>query len=512
MTGQSHKNNKRILKNTILLYSRMLISMAIGFYTSRIVLDTLGVTDFGIYNVVGGIVGMLATLYGPMASATQRWITFALGKEDKAFLKKVFQVSLSSQLVIATLLFIVIETIGLWYFYTYAIIPENRMKIAFWVFQISTATMFLTIINVPFQGAIIAHEKMGVFAGFTISDVSMKLIICYTLYYSSTDKLLLYAILLFITYLITFIGIQLYCHLKIEEAKFHLGWDRRIFKDIWRLAFWSISGNLAFIGYSQGITLLINMFYGPAMNTAAGIGSQATNIINQFSSNFQTALNPQITKCYAANELSNMHNLIFQSTKFSYFLMLFLAVPFFYEAHFLLTIWLKEVPDYTITFMRLSIFICILTALRNPLYFAAMATGNIKRFQLITNGILLLICPVSYILYKQGTIPETATIVYIFFLTITIIISAYLLRSMVMLNFQSFLKNVLYKIIIVSMIAFGIPYPIHCLMEEGWRRLLLLSLLSLLSSSFTIFIIGINKQERIFILNIIKSKINSLKL
>lgn len=509
--ANKHKDNKRIFKNTILLYIRMLVTMAIGFYTSRVVLDALGITDFGIYNVVGGIVGMLATLYGPMASATQRCLTFSLGKDDEVLTRKVFSTSVSSQLIIALLLFIAIETIGVWYLNHYAVIPDDRKDIAFWVFQISTITMILTILNVPFQGAIIAHEKMGVFATFTISDVTMKLIICYALYNTSLDKLLLYAWLLFITFLINFIGIQIYCHLKIKEARFILGWDKKIFKDMWGLAFWSISGNIAFIGYSQGITLLINMFYGPILNTAAGIGGQATNIINQFSSNFQTALNPQITKCYAANELTDMHQLIYRSSKFSFYLMLILAVPFFFEAHFFLEIWLKEVPDHAVSFMRLGIFISMLSALRNPLYIAAMANGNIKYFQLITNGILLLICPISYYFYKNGGIPETGTIVYLITLFFTILVSAYLLQRMIKLNFKDFITKIIIRIIIISLITFALPMLIYYNYEEGWYRLILLSIFSCSVTIATILFIGMDKQERIFIYNIFKNKILSAK-
>lgn len=504
--NNQNKNNKRIFKNTILLYTRMLITMAIGFYTSRVVLDVLGVIDYGIYNVVGGIVAMLATLYGPMASATQRCLTFSLGKGDEIHTQKVFKTSITSQTIIAIILFIAIETIGIWYLKTHAIIPSNRMDIAFWVFQISTATMFLTILNVPFQGAIIAHEKMGVFAAFTISDVTMKLIICYALYNTTIDKLLLYALLLFATYLINFIGIQVYCFFKIKEAKFKFGWDKAILKEMWNLAFWSIFGNIAFIGYSQGITLLINMFYGPALNTAAGIGGQATNLINQFSSNFQTALNPQITKCYAANELENMHNLIYRSAKFSFFLMLVLAVPFFYESHFILQIWLKEVPSHAVFFMRLGIFISMFSAIRNPLYIAAMANGNIKKFQLITSSCMLLICPIAYVIYKNNGIPETGTIVYLIILFITIIVSAFLLKELIKLDFKEFVYNVIVRIIIITIVSFIPPFFIYHHLNEGWNRLFILSSVSCIFSIISILYWGMNKQERDFIFNLLKTK------
>ena len=349
------ESNKRIAKNTLLLYVRMFFSMLVGFYTSRVVLNALGVVDYGIYNVVGGIVGMIATLYGPMAIATQRWITFALGKGDREFLKKVFSVCLSSQIIIAVILFIVIEFVGVWYLKTYAVIPIERLQIAFWVFQLSTVSILLTIINVPFYGAIIAHEKVAFFTGFAIIEAIMKLIICFALCHSPIDKLLLYSILLFLVSCLSFMLMQIYARKRFEEAKLKLGWDKQLYKEICSFAAWDIIGNLAFIGYTQGITMLINLFYGPALNAAAGIGAQATNLINQLGGNFQTALNPQITKYYASGDLENMHKLIFRSVKFSVYLMLIFIVPFFYEADFLLQIWLGKVPDHSVAFMRIGL-------------------------------------------------------------------------------------------------------------------------------------------------------------
>ncbi len=335
----SATDNKRIAKNTLLLYCRMLISIPIGFYTSRVILNALGVIDFGIYNVVGGIVGTLSVLNGAMAGATQRWITIALGEGDEANLKKVFSVGLTAQLIIGLLIFFVIETIGLWYLYEHAVIPEERMNAAFFVFQVSAVTMFLTILNVPFNGAIIAHEEMGAFAFFSIVEVIMKLVICLVLSYTLADKLILYSVLLFASYLLNFSAIQLYCKKHFVEAKIRLGWDKKMYKEMWTLAFWTISGNMAYVGYTQGVTLLVNMFFGPAMNAAVGVASQAANIINHFSMNFQIALKPQIMKNYAQQNYKDMHVLIYRSAKYSYFLMLIFTVPLFYEAPYLLKLW-----------------------------------------------------------------------------------------------------------------------------------------------------------------------------
>lgn len=505
MTTQT--DNRRIAKNTLLLYFRMFITMGVGFYTSRVILNALGVTDFGIYNVVGGIVGSLSVLNGAMAGATQRWITIALGEGNIDKLKKVFSVGLTAQLIIGLIILLVIETIGLWYLYNYAVIPKERMASAFIVFQISTLTMFLTILNVPFNGAIIAHEKMSAFAFFSIFDVIMKLVICFALYYTSSDKLILYSILLFVTYFINFSAIQIYSHKKFIEARFKFGWDKEMYKSMWSLAFWTISGNVAYAGYTQGITLLINLFFGPAMNAAAGVANQATNIINQFSMNFQMALNPQITKNYAQQNYTDMHKLMFRSSKFSYFLMLIFTVPLFYEAPYLLKLWLGNVPEHAVSFMRIGLFVSMIMAVRNPLVTAAMANGNLKKYQLIVNGILLLVCPLLYIIYKIGGIPECSAIILFIIMVIATLASAYLLKDMVYLNYYDFIKKVGVPIVVYTPLSFIIPLSIYLVMPESFLRLIILTTIALLSTISIIYYFVLNKNERSYISSFIKTKL-----
>ncbi|KJD34627.1 hypothetical protein PK35_02285 [Tamlana nanhaiensis] len=500
-------DNKRIAKNTMLLYIRMFFTMGVGFFTSRIVLDALGFVDYGIYNVVGGIVSTLAFINGSMAGATQRWITIALGKGNLSFLKKVFSIGLTAQLIIGVLIFIGLETVGLWYLYNYAVIPEERMNASFWVFQISVITATLGILNVPFTGAIMAHEKMGAFAAFSIIDVVMKLVICYALYVTNKDKLIVYSILLLITYLINFIIKQIYCFKKFEEARFKLGWDKEILKQMWSLAFWSMSGNLAYLGYTQGITLLINLFFGPTMNAAASIANQAGNIINQFSGNFQTAMNPQITKNYARENYIDMHNLVFRSAKFSYFLMLIFVVPLFFEANILLSIWLKEVPEHSVHFLRLGLFISMFMAVRNPLIVSAQANGDLKKYQFVVIPILLLVTPVSYVILKLGGIPETTSYVMLVVIIIAVFASAYMLRDMVKLNFKQFVNQVIFKITIVTFVAFILPTIVFVFMEEGFKRFFVLGVISALSCVYSIYKLGLTVTERIFIISMIKSKL-----
>lgn len=495
------ENNKRIAKNSLMLYIRMFFTMLVGFYTSRVVLNELGVVDYGIYNVVGGIVGALAILNGAMAGSTQRWITFALGKGDEEYLKKVFGVGLTAQAIIAVAVLLLVETIGVWYLYTYAVIPAERMDTAFWVFQISMFTMLVNILNVPFQGAIIAHEKMGMFAFFSITDVVMKLVICVALHFTDADKLLVYALLLFVALIINFFWMQIYCHRNFVEAKLRFLWDGKLYREMGSLAFWTISGNLAYVGYSQGVTLLINLFFGPAMNAAAGVAAQANNIVLQFGVNFQNALNPQITKYYAQQNYAEMHKLMFRAMRYSFFLMLFFAIPLFYEAPFLLKVWLGNVPEHSPLFVRIGLFVTLLMIIRNPLIVAAMANGHLRKYQIVVNGIMLLVSPILYIIYKMGGIPEASSIVFFLVMLVAVFASAALLKEMVKLNFRDFVTKVVLKVCFVSILSFPLPYFIYSNFDEGWGRLVLLTAFSFVVVGIVVYFLGMENKERFFVMN-----------
>lgn len=502
------ENNKRLAKNTFILYIRMFLTMAVGFYTSRVVLNVLGVVDYGIYNVVGGIVGMLSVLNGSMAGTTQRWITIALGLGDIAYLKKVFSVSITAQGIIGVIVLVLTESIGLWYLYNYAVMPVERMDIAFCVFQISVLTLLLNIMNVPFLGSVIAHEKMGIFASFSIIEAIMKLVICVVLTIDIFDKLLMYAVLLFVAYIINFLWLQIYCYKKIPEARFRFGWDKQMYKDMWKLTSWTMFGHISLIGYTQGITLLINLFFGPALNAAYSIANQATNIVNQFSSSFQTAINPQITKSYATKQYDEMNRLIYRSSKLSYFLMLIIAVPIFYEAHFLLELWLKNVPEHSVAFMRTGIFIAMLTAVRNPLVTAALANGNLKNYQLVVNGILIMVTPLVYVAYQLGATAEWSNIILLVAMFFAVLASAFMLQEMVFLNFETFMTEVVYKIIIVTSISLLIPACLYFQLEEGWLRMSTITLISFIASICVIYKIGLTSNESKYIRNWIYNKIH----
>ena len=319
MTNQTSDNNKRIAKNTLLLYVRMLFMMGISLYTSRVVLNTLGIEDYGIYNVVGGVVAMFGFINGSMSSATQRYITFALGKGDKQRLQTVFSTTLQIHTLIALIIILLGETIGLWFLYNKMQIPADRMDAAFWVLQCSIISTVVMIVSVPYNADIIAHEKMSAFAYISILEVVLKLMIVYMLVIFSFDKLILYSFLILSIQVLIRFCYSIYCNRHFEETKYKNVWDKSLFKEMTGFAGWSMFGNLAGVLFNQGLNMLLNVFFGPVVNAARGVAVQVQNAVQQFVGNFQMALNPQITKTYAQGDLESMHKLMYRSAKFSFF-------------------------------------------------------------------------------------------------------------------------------------------------------------------------------------------------
>jgi O-antigen/teichoic acid export membrane protein len=307
-------NNKRIAKNTILLYFRMLLMMAVNLYTSRVILQVLGVEDYGIYNVVGGIIALFNIIRGSLSTATQRFITHALGKQDEEYIRRVFSTSMFMHMALCILILVLAETVGLWMLENKMIIPDGREVAAMWVYQLSICSCLVSIMSVPYNAAIIAREKMDVFAYISILDISLRLIVVVFLYFSPMDKLITYAFLLLVISVLIRVIYVIYCKRHIEEARFFLGWDRKLFFEMLYFAGWNLFGNLAYIGYTQGVNVLLNIFFGPAVNAARAIAIQLQGTVNNFCNSFQTALNPQITKSYAAGDKSYMFNLVYGSS------------------------------------------------------------------------------------------------------------------------------------------------------------------------------------------------------
>ncbi len=449
-------SNKRIAKNTVLLYVRMLFIMVVQLFTSRVVLNTLGVVDYGIYNVVGGIVTMFAFLNGAMVTSTQRYITFELGKGNLQRVKEVFTTCVQIHLIISIVIIILGETVGLWFLYEKMIIPDDRFIAAMWVYQLSIITMCVQVMSVPYNSVIVAHEQMGVFAAISVIEVVLKLTVVYILVIGDFDKLILFAILIAtIQLLIRFIYTH-YCNKHFPESRLSRTFDKQLVKEMSKFLGWNIWGNLAGTLFGTGINLLLNVFFGPAVNAARAIAIQVETAIANFSTNFLMAVNPQITKLYAQNNLHDMHKLIFRASKFTFMLLFVLSLPVMIETEMILKIWLKIVPDYTIVFLRLLLCIVMIDSVARPLMTAAVATGNVKLYQSLIGSILLSIVPIAYVVLKFGGSPESVYIVHLVICIIAFSTRLWVIKSMIQLSLHQYFSSVILR----GMIVLGVSFPL----------------------------------------------------
>ncbi len=496
---QTSENNKRIAKNTLLLYVRTLFIMLVTLYTSRVVLNTLGVTDYGIYNVVGGVVAMFGFINGSMSSATQRYITFALGKGDKENLQKVFSTALQIHVLIAALIIILGETVGLWFMYTQMQIPADRMDAAFWVLQCSIVSTAVMVISVPYNADIIAHEKMSAFAYISILEAVLKLAIVFALVLSPFDRLIFYAFLILAVQLLIRLCYSHYCSRHFEESKYRHVWDKSLFKEMTGFAGWSMFGNLASVLFSQGLNMLLNVFFGPVVNAARAVSVQVQSAIQQFVGNFQMALNPQITKTYAKGEMDEMHKLMFRSARFSFYLLFFLSLPVLFETEFILTVWLKTVPDDTVIFLRIMICTSLIYTLANPLIIANQATGKVRKYQIVCGSILLLILPVSYVCLKLGCPAYSVFIVHFVMESIAQLARMIMLRPLIGIRIADYIKNIYVRVVAVVALSVLVPFVVYENMDDTVARFFVMCLICVLSVGTVVYTVGLSKNERVFV-------------
>lgn len=477
----------------------MLFTMAVSLYTSRIVLNTLGVSDFGVYNVVGGVVSMFSFLNAAMANGTQRFLSYELGRGDIPQLKKVFSTTLSIHILIGLIILILAETIGLWFLNYKLNIPPDRMVAANWVYQFSVLSFLVSIIQVPYNASIIAHERMNIYAYVSIVEVSLKLIIAFMLTWIEFDKLILYGALYFmITFIIAFIY-RVYCKINFPECTYFFAFDKPLFKRLLSFAGWNLYGNVACVIADQGVNIILNVFFGPVVNAARGIAYQIGNAVRGFAGSFQMAANPQITKSYASGDNESMMNLIFKSSKFSYYLLFFLALPVLIETDFILKIWLKTVPEYASLFCRLIIINLLVDVFSGPLQTAANATGKIKLYQFAEGTFILLVMPVSYVLYKMGSAPEATFYVWIITSFSLQFIRLYILKGMIHINMKSFVLNILLKSIFVSILSAALPLFIGHIIDDVVLRFFLVCISCVVSSTTIIYILGLDRNEKKFV-------------
>lgn len=503
MTDNS-QHNKRIAKNTILLYFRMILTMLVTLYTSRVVLRVLGVDDFGIFNVVGGVVIMFSFLNSAMSSATQRFLSFELGKNNLQGFTRVFSMSINIHALIALIVFLLAETIGLWFVNTHLVIPADRMVAANWVYQCSILAFMVTIMSVPYNASIIAHERMGAFAYISILEVVLKLGIVFLLEWLAFDKLKLYAVLILLVAVIIRIVYSIYCKLKLQGCKYIWVKDKALFKQLSSFAGWNLWGNLAAVGMDQGVNILLNIFFGPIVNAARGIAYQVGAAVRMFYTNFQLAVNPQITKSYAAKDLDRTHMLMFQSSKYSFFLMLILSIPLLFETEFVLQLWLGQVPEYTVWFVRLVLISGLIDCLSGSLMAGAQASGRVKVYQSVVGGLLLLIAPISYIMLKYYESPLVPFVVAICFSVITLIVRLMIIYKLVNFSIGTFVKKVIIPCFCVILLSLPVFFLVStCLTPSIWRFVIDL-LLVLFIVPIMIWFVGMSKKEKDLLKNLVK--------
>lgn len=481
------------------LYLRMIFIMAVTLYTSRVVLNVLGEVDFGIHNVVAGVVAMFGFLNSSMSATTQRFISFSLGKGDDKNLSKIFSTCVLTHAIIALLVFALIESVGLWYFYNELNAPADRMDAAFWVFQCAAFSTIITVMSIPFNADIIAHEKMSAFAYITIVEVSLKLLIVFLLGICNIDKLAMYGILLLVVQVGIFMVYMIYCLRHFKESRFKFVFEKTMFKEISAFAGWNLWGHLAAILFSQGLNLLLNSFFGPAVNAARGLANQVDNAVRQFSTNFQMAMNPQITKTYAAGDLQAMHTLVYRSSRFTYLLLLVLSLPLMIETEPILQLWLGTVPAWTASFVRIMLGVVILDAVANPLMISAAATGKVKVYQSVVGGIQLTIVPIAYVVLKMGGNPNSAFIVHLCVCVVAFVVRFIIIRRLIHLPVINYLTDVFLKCLLVTAISVILPIALYILLPASMLNMVIILIVSMISVITVSYYVGLSSNERRFI-------------
>ena len=480
----------------MVLYVRMFVMMLISFFTAGITLNALGVEDYGINNVVGGLVAMFSLLSNSLTGAASRFITFALGKGDLDYQKRVFSTAVNIHIVLAIVVVLAIETVGVWFLNNRLNIPPDRLYAANWVLQCSVISFALGLFSVPYNSSIYAHERMSAFAWFTIYDAVVKLIVVASIYYYGGDKLILFAIISLIPSVIKQFIFWVYCKRNFLECEYNFQLDRGLFKEMFSFSIWNFIGCTAGLLKDQGVNILINIFTSPVVNAARGIAMQLNGIISQFSGNFMGALMPQITKYYASRELKEMYKLMFRGTRFSYYIFMFIAIPVFFEIETILQIWLGQVPEHTVLFTRLALLLSLLEMLSSVLITAQNATGCIRNYQLVVGTLLLLNFPLSYLMLYLGFMPEITLVVALFVGVICLVARLCFLRHTIKLSVQDYVLQVIGNTFIVSLLSAFVPAVCYYFVEHHIVRFFSVCISSVLMSGVVIYFVGCNKFER----------------
>lgn len=487
----------------------MFLIMGVSLYTSRIVLQTLGIEDFGIYNVVGSIVTMFSFLNGSLGAATSRYITFELGRKDCVKLNKIFNVALVTHVFIGVIIVLLAETVGLWFFYEKMVIPENRLNAAFWVYQISIITMMFSLTQVPYNATIIAHENMKVYAYIGIVEVFARLFIIFLIAASPFDRLVFYAILLFVLQVGIMVFYRLFCIKRYSESHINFCNDKALYKDMFKFAGSDLIGNISGLAQGQGINILLNIYFGPVVNAARAIAYHVQGAVMQFSNNFMTAVRPQIIKTYAEGDMDAMWLLVFRSSVFSYYLMWLICLPIILEADVILGIWLGEYPDHSVNFLILVLILCLIQTIKTPRTTIFHATGKVFWSNITVGIVLCMAFPLAYVFIESGGSPECAFWACIISMALSEIVSVFVLKHFVIFSLTKYLTQVHGRCIVVSIISFIICYSLYNKnpLESSFLHLICTCALTTVVVIITSFYVGMDVEMRLKIVTEIKKKL-----
>lgn len=502
-------NTKRIAKNTLMLYFRQILIMLVSLYTVRVVLNVLGAEDYGIYNVVAGVVTMFTFMNSALASASQRYFSYYMGLNDDKRLSDFFSLSLTIYIIIAVIIVLLAETFGTWFVNVKLIISEERSFAAKIVYHLSVISIIFTMITAPYMAEIISHEDMNIYATISIVEVLVKLGAVFILKFINYDKLIIYGLLMLVIVIINTSVYRLVCRTRYKECKFRFYWNKKDFKEMFSYVGWSIFGSVTPIVKNQIINILINQLYSPVVNAARSISLQVNTAVSSFSRNFSTALRPQIIKDYATEEYDKMIALIFHGCKYTYFLMWVFTCPLIIGIDFVLQLWLKNVPDYTITFTKLALIDALLESITYPIMTANQATGRIKFYQIIVGVILFLNLPISWIFMRNGFSPNSVMYIAVVMSFISVIARILIVKVQLKYKLSEFFKIVIIPIFFVTSISYVLSFVVKYFLD------LYISILNIILSIFivilSILIFGLGKNERMSFIIFLKKKFNVRK-
>lgn len=500
--------NQLIAKNSVLLTIRMVIVLAIGLYTSRVILQILGVENYGIYNVVGGFVSMFAFINTSMTNGIQRFFNFELSKNGEDGARRVYHCALFTQFVVAIITIIALETFGLWYLHNKLVIPPERFIAAQYVFHFSVVAVLLSILGVPYSAAITAHEKMDYYAIVSILDIVLKLGIVFALPLFDADSLVVYGFLMILISIIDFLLYFIYAKKHFPELSGHVNVDKPLLKNILSFSGWNLFGSFGVVMKEQGLNLLLNAFFGPVVNAARGVAYQILNGVQSFIVNITTAARPQLTQSYAQGNVQRTFNIMYSMSKLCYISVFIFALPVMLEVESLLSLWLgNNVPEHTPAFVVLIVGASLIHVFNPPTSFVVHATGNMRRYQTWTTVFSLLLLPVAYLFLINGSSPEIVLVLYFIFMLLGQVLSLIILRSIVSFSLREYFAKVIWPCVILSLVSSIIPVTLHLIMQQSYLRLFVVSIVAGICVLLSSFYLGLNVSERAIIVDFVRNKI-----